>query len=99
MQEILQTIVNAGIGAVLSVVETLQKTFNDLVSKGAAADDETSKKIKELIQNLSQDLEKVKGQVESNVQEVAEKLKELLPSSKYEELEKRLDELQKQLKK
>lgn len=89
--------VNAAIGVVKKVKEETERQYNDLKTAGETADDDTSQKIKNSVddalkatQDYQTNLKSISEQLESQVQDILSKLN---PSSATEEIQKRLDEL------
>jgi len=86
MEKALKDAVNFAIGAVKSVseegekaLEQLKSTFSNLEAKGAAANDETSEKVKNIANETIEKLGGLQAQVEELVKKANDKIQEVLP--------------------
>ena len=93
MNEGIQKVINASIGAIKTAVEDVDRVVQDYVAKGAAANDPTSAKIKELVRQAFAEIEKTRSSVESNVKMIGDKLQSLMPGSQYQELMDKLNNI------
>lgn len=94
--EIINKVINLGLGAVLLTKENIEEVIDEMVKKGEIKKDETKAQVNELLKKVLSSKEEVESRIEKIVENMLHKLD--IPTRKeLQQMQKKLDEIIKRL--
>ncbi len=94
--EIINKVINLGLGAVLLTKENIEDVIDEMVKKGEIKKDEAKAQVNELLKKVLSSKEEVESRIEKIVENMLHKLD--IPTRKeLQQMQKKLDEIIKRL--
>jgi len=94
--EIINKVINLGLGAVLLTKENIEEVIDEMVKKGEIKKDEAKAQVNELLKKVLSSKEEVESRIEKIVENMLHKLD--IPTRKeLQQMQKKLDEIIKRL--